>query len=126
MIKGPRVSWYARRCRVEPGPWMRILVRVRASPDSIQCTMVWEPVRTMENRFWPAIGAFALLAILAASTLSGSVRAATLFFLGGLAVKTYIALLRLRQESADQVSDADDKSGDDDSRTRVVRQNLPS
>lgn len=56
----------------------------------------------MEKRFWPAMGALAVLAMLAAATLSGPIRTVTLVFLGGLAAKTWIALLRDRQERADE------------------------
>lgn len=48
------------------------------------------------------MGAFAVLAILAATTLSGPIRGATLLFLGALALKTWIALLRERQQQADE------------------------
>jgi fructose-specific phosphotransferase system IIC component len=51
----------------------------------------------LESRFWQAIGVFAILGGLAALTLTGPVRAATLLFLAGLAAKTWIALLQHRQ-----------------------------
>ncbi len=56
----------------------------------------------MEQRFWPAIGALAILALLSLLTLSGPIRWATLLFLAGLALKTWIALLRHRQEKSEQ------------------------
>lgn len=56
----------------------------------------------MEQRFWPALGALAVLALLSLLTLSGPVRWATLFFLAGLGLKTWIALLRHRQEQAER------------------------
>lgn len=45
----------------------------------------------MNKRFASAMGAFAVLALLAAFTLDGLLRTAVFIFLGGLAVKTYIA-----------------------------------
>jgi hypothetical protein len=45
----------------------------------------------MKPRFLKAMATFAVLAILAAFTLDGLIRAAVLIFLAGLAVKTYIA-----------------------------------
>jgi hypothetical protein len=45
----------------------------------------------MNTRFLWAMGAFALLALLAALTLDGLMRDAIWILLGGLAVKTYIA-----------------------------------
>ena len=45
----------------------------------------------MNTRFLWAMGAFALLALLAALTLEGLMRYAVWILLGGLAVKTYIA-----------------------------------
>lgn len=58
----------------------------------------------MEKRFVPAICTFAILGILAFTTLQGSFRLATLIFLGGLALKTWIALLRHRQEQAESAA----------------------
>lgn len=50
----------------------------------------------MKNpRFIAAISCYAVLAVLAAFTLEGLFRTAVWIFLGGLAVKTFIAL-RLR------------------------------
>lgn len=45
----------------------------------------------MNNRFLSAMGAYAVLALLAALTLDGLMRNAVWILLGGLAVKTYIA-----------------------------------
>ena len=45
----------------------------------------------MRHRFSSAMGAYAVLALLAALTLDGLFRVAVWIFLGGLAVKTYIA-----------------------------------
>lgn len=66
----------------------------------------------MEKRFWPAMAAFAALGTLAALTLTGPVRGATLVLLAGFAVKTWIALLRHRQEQAEQ-SDAGARGHED-------------
>jgi hypothetical protein len=45
----------------------------------------------MNKRFTSAIGAYAVLALLAAFTLDGLLRSAVWVFLGGMVVKTYIA-----------------------------------
>ena len=45
----------------------------------------------MNNRFLWAMGAYAVLALLAALTLDGLMRYAVWILLGGLAAKTYIA-----------------------------------
>lgn len=46
----------------------------------------------MNNRFWAAMGTYAVLALLAAFTLDGGLmRNAVWILLAGLAVKTYIA-----------------------------------
>jgi hypothetical protein len=46
----------------------------------------------MNNRFWPAMGTYVVLALLAAFTLDGGLmRNAVWILLAGLAVKTYIA-----------------------------------
>ena len=45
----------------------------------------------MNNRFLWAMGTYAILALLAALTLDGLMRYAVWIFLGGLALKTYIA-----------------------------------
>ncbi len=46
------------------------------------------------SRFYLAIGAYAVLGVLAATTLEGPLRLATLVFLGGLALKTWLVVLR--------------------------------
>jgi hypothetical protein len=45
----------------------------------------------MTTRFYCALGVYAVLALLAAVTLDGKLRAAVWIFLGGLTVKTCIA-----------------------------------
>ncbi|HWB82539.1 MAG TPA: hypothetical protein VG675_00220 [Bryobacteraceae bacterium] len=45
----------------------------------------------MKNRLAAAMGAYTVLALLAAFTLDGLLRAAVWILLAGLAVKTYIA-----------------------------------
>ena len=45
----------------------------------------------MTTRFYCALGVYAVLALLAAFTLDGKLRAAVWIFLGGLTVKTCIA-----------------------------------
>ncbi len=45
----------------------------------------------MNKRFTSAMGAYVVLALLAGFTLDGILRSAVWIFLGGLAVKTYIA-----------------------------------
>jgi hypothetical protein len=44
----------------------------------------------MKNRFYTAMGLYVILGVLAASTLSGNIRLATLVVLAGLALKTYL------------------------------------
>ena len=48
----------------------------------------------MRSRFASAMGMYAILAILAGVTLDGKMRLAVWIFLGGLALKTYIAYRR--------------------------------
>jgi hypothetical protein len=43
------------------------------------------------------MGAYALLAVLAGLTLTGDWRIATWIFLGGIALKTYLVVLKRRQ-----------------------------
>jgi hypothetical protein len=43
------------------------------------------------KRFWPAMGTYAVLSVLAAFTLDGVLRIAVLILMAGLAVKTWIA-----------------------------------
>lgn len=52
----------------------------------------------MRIQFRTAMGVFGGIALLAAVTLQGKVRAITLIFLAGLALKTWIAKLRVDQE----------------------------
>jgi hypothetical protein len=49
-------------------------------------------------RFTAAMTCYAALAILAGFTLSGDWRIATWVFLGGIALKTYLVVLKRRQE----------------------------
>ena len=46
----------------------------------------------IQKRFYIAMGMYAVLAILAGTTLDGKIRLAVWVFLAGLAVKTMIAL----------------------------------
>lgn len=46
----------------------------------------------IQKRFYMAMGMYAVLAILAGTTLDGKMRLAVWVFLGGLAVRTIIAL----------------------------------
>ena len=50
--------------------------------------------RAVKLRFYGALGAYAALALLAGATLSGRIRLATWIFLAGLAIKTWLAILR--------------------------------
>ena len=50
----------------------------------------------MNRRFIYALLVYAVLAILAALTLDGLIRIATLVLLGGFALKTYLAVLKDR------------------------------
>jgi hypothetical protein len=50
----------------------------------------------MNRRFLYAMLTYVALAILATFTLDGIVRIATLVFLGGIALKTYLAVLKDR------------------------------
>jgi hypothetical protein len=52
------------------------------------------------NRFYLAILAYAALAVLAGFTLDGSFRLVVWVFLGGLALKTWLVILRERQEKS--------------------------
>jgi hypothetical protein len=47
----------------------------------------------MKKRFYAALGTYVVLGILAGVTLEGNFRLATLVFLAGIAVKTYIHYL---------------------------------
>jgi hypothetical protein len=48
----------------------------------------------MKRRFIYAMATYAILGILAAFTLTGVMRIATLIFLAGIALKSYIAVLK--------------------------------
>jgi hypothetical protein len=48
----------------------------------------------MKRRFLYTVTGLALLAILAGVTLEGNIRYATWVFLGGIAIKTYLSVLR--------------------------------
>lgn len=52
--------------------------------------------RNLKQRFQAAMGSFAALAVLAAVTLDGKIRLATLIFLGGLALRTAIHYMARR------------------------------
>ena len=47
----------------------------------------------MLKRLYAALTAYACLALLAALTLGGNIRLASFIFLGGLALRTYLAYL---------------------------------
>ena len=61
-----------------PGPWPRPYP-------------TWQNELTMTSRFLWALGVYAALALMAAFTLDGKLRAAVWILLGGLTVKTCIA-----------------------------------
>jgi hypothetical protein len=48
-------------------------------------------VNSLDKRFYAAMAAYAVLAILAALTLEGKMRLAVWIFVGGLALRTIIA-----------------------------------
>lgn len=52
----------------------------------------------IKQRFQTALATFAALALLAAFTLDGKIRLATLIFLGGLALRTVIHYMARREE----------------------------
>ncbi len=52
----------------------------------------------IKQRFQAALAIFATLALLAAFTLDGKIRLATLIFLGGLALRTVIHYVARREE----------------------------
>jgi hypothetical protein len=52
----------------------------------------------MNLRFIAAMSAYALLAILAGFTLSGDIRIVTWIVLGGIAIRTWLVVLKRRQE----------------------------
>jgi hypothetical protein len=49
-------------------------------------------------RFGAAMAVYAILAILAGFTLTGNIRLATWIFLGGIALKTYLVVLKHRAD----------------------------
>jgi hypothetical protein len=52
----------------------------------------------MMQRFRATLGILAALAILAGWTLDGAIRIATLVFLGGIALKTWLVVLKNRMD----------------------------
>ncbi|HLW77483.1 MAG TPA: hypothetical protein VKS01_10865 [Bryobacteraceae bacterium] len=52
----------------------------------------------MDVKFTAAMGAYLVLAILAGFTLEGNLRIATWIFLGGIALKTFLVVLKRRQD----------------------------
>lgn len=52
----------------------------------------------MDLKFTAAMGAYAGFAILAGFTLSGNLRIATWIFLGGIALKTLLVVLKRHQD----------------------------
>jgi hypothetical protein len=52
----------------------------------------------MDLRFIAAMSVYAILAVLAGFTLTGVIRIATWIFLGGIALKTVLAVLKRRVE----------------------------
>ncbi|MDX1984016.1 MAG: hypothetical protein SFV51_27320 [Bryobacteraceae bacterium] len=56
---------------------------------------------TVERRFRRTVMILAILGALSALTLHGPIRTATLIFLAGITLKTWIALLRHRQQQAE-------------------------
>ena len=52
----------------------------------------------MKRRFPYAMGVYAILGLFAGFTLAGDIRIATLVFLAGLGLKTYLAVLRDRAD----------------------------
>jgi hypothetical protein len=63
--------------------------RVSANPQHSRPP--WQNELTMTSRFLWALGVYAALALMAAFTLDGKLRAAVWILLGGLTVKTCIA-----------------------------------
>ena len=52
----------------------------------------------MNRRFAATLAVYAILGILASLTLDGEFRIGTLIFLGGIALKTWLAVLKQRQD----------------------------
>jgi hypothetical protein len=55
-----------------------------------------EDLPKLKRRFLYAMLTYAMVAVLAGFTLTGPIRLATLVFLAGMALKTYIAVLKAR------------------------------
>ena len=64
---------------------------VRRPPASARGTMTWDNWKRMPSRLLLAMAAYAVLALAAALTLDGVLRAAVWIAMAGLAVKTWIA-----------------------------------
>ena len=64
--------------------------------DSAAYTKLVRRIPKMKHRFRNAMLTYAVLALLAGFTLDGGLRIATLIFLAGIALKTYIAVLKDR------------------------------
>jgi len=52
----------------------------------------------VDLKFVAAMSCYAMLAVLAGFTLDGNLRLATWIFLGGIALKTWLAVLQRRQQ----------------------------
>jgi hypothetical protein len=52
----------------------------------------------MDHRFKVTMSIYAILAILAFVTLTGDIRIATMVFLGGIALKTWLVVLKRRTD----------------------------
>ena len=52
----------------------------------------------MNARFIAAMSAYAILAILAGFTLSGDIRTITWIVLGGIAIRTWLVVLKRRED----------------------------
>jgi uncharacterized membrane protein len=66
------------------------------------------------KRFYAALAIYAVLAILAGFTLGGSIRLATLVFIAGLAVKTYLHYLRERRSDSSSCENRDSRENLDE------------
>lgn len=62
---------------------------------------------TVKRRFRRTVTILAILGALSALTLDGGVRTATLIFLAGITLKTWIALLRHRQQQTEESGEPD-------------------
>jgi hypothetical protein len=65
-----------------------------------------------KDRFVKALVAYAVLAAIGLWTLEGDIRLFLLIFLGGLVLKSYIALLRTRTEEGAKLQRENDRDGD--------------